>query len=137
MPRVKLWRTWQCVLFLSCFSMNQPDECPRLCLQSSQAVLQLLVPPNEVHSPHCDVQETLAPPQQKNSLTLLLLVFQYLFPTALLMPPRRGITIHTSLTSILRVIAVTRVTVAGEVRLFLALCCGLLPQVVSCDPHSW
>jgi hypothetical protein len=135
----RAWIGTQCVLLLTCFPTNEPDECPCLCLQGSQAMLQLLVPPNEVHCPHCEVQEALASPQQNNSLTLLvvLLVLQYLFPAPLLMPPGRGLAVQTVLASILGVIAVTGDSVSGNVRLLLLSCRCMLPQVVSCEPHSW
>ena len=81
--------------------MNQPDERPCLGLQGSQAVLQLLISAHEVHSPHCDVQQPLAPPQQQKPLVLLSLLLQYLLSTPLFILVSRRPTVQTVLTSIL------------------------------------
>jgi hypothetical protein len=102
--------------------MTQPDERPGFGLQGSQAMLQLLIPPHEVHSPHCDVQQALTLPQQQKSLALLLLMLQDLFPAPLLMLIGWRTAVPTAFASIFGIVAATvnttaTDTVSGNVRL--------------------
>jgi hypothetical protein len=85
--------------------VTQPDEGPGLSLQGSQAVLQLLIPPHEVHGPHCDVQQAFALAQEQKPLALLLLL-QDLSPTPLFMLVGRRAIVPLPFMSIPGIIAV-------------------------------
>jgi hypothetical protein len=85
--------------------VTQPDEGPGLGLQGSQAVLQLLIPPHEVHGPHCDVQQAFALAQEQKPLTLLLLL-QDFSPTPLLTLIGRRAVVPSPFMSIPGIIAV-------------------------------